>query len=183
MITRNRKIVWLFLILSWVSTSAMIVPETVEDNKGKVLFKIERSRDPDEIWYTINLNQNGSLNQDMPVKAFWVRKNENNKIEPLTRIQKRFGYGIRSLDSENSRDNEWHFQLAAYKNQIFILKRSADLHYRVFTLSGSKEIEVERIFVEFDGGSFLTPNIAEVKLTGVNLKTGKEITEILNSRK
>jgi len=171
------------LIISWFNTSAIVVPETFEENIGKILFKIERSRDPDEIWYTVNLNQNGSLNQDMPVKAFWVRKNENYKIEPLTRIQKRFGYGIRAVDSENSRNNEWQFQLAAYKNQIFILKRSADFQYKVFTLSGSKEIEVERIFVEFDGGSFLAPNIAEVKLTGIDLKTGREFTEIISSSK
>ena len=183
MIKRNRRIVWLFLIVSWFNTSAIIVPETVDENKRKILFKIERSRDPDEIWYALNLNQNGSLNQDMPVNVFWLRKNKNNKLEPLTRIQKRFGYGIRALDSEISRDNEWHFQLAAYKNQIFILKRSADFQYKVFTLSGSKEIEVERIFVEFDGGSFLAPNIAEVKLTGVDLKTGGEITEIISSSK
>ena len=183
MMTRNRKIVWIFLIVSWFNTSAIIVPETVEENRGKLLFRIERSRDPDEIWYTVNLNQNGALNEDMPVKAFWVRKNENKKIEPLTRIQKRFGYGIRTLDSENSKDNEWHFQLAAYKHKIFILKRSGDFDYKVFTLSGGKEIEVERIFVEFDGGGFLTPNIAEVKLTGIDLKTGREITEIISSSK
>ena len=183
MITRNRNIIWLFLIVSWFNTSAIVVPETDEENKGKILFKIERSRDPDEIWYTVNLNQNGSLNQDMPVNAFWVRKNDNNKTEPLTRIQKRFGYGIRVLDSENNRDNEWHFQIAAYKNKVFILKRSGDFQYKVFTLSRSREIEVERIFVEFDGGSFLAPNIAEVKLTGIDLKTGREITEIIGSSK
>ena len=183
MITRNRNIICLLLIASWFNTSAIDVPEALEENKGKILFKIERSRDPDEIWYTVNLNQNGSLNQDMPVKAFWVRKNDNNEIEPLTRIQKRFGYGIRAMDSENSRDNEWHFQLAAYKNQIFILKRSSDFQYKVFTLSEGKEIEVERIFVEFDGGSFLAPKISEVKLTGIDLNTGGEITEIISSSK
>jgi len=121
--TRNRNIICIFLIASWFNTSAIVVPEAVEENKGKILFKIERSRDSDEIWYTLNLNQNGSLNQDMPVKAFWVRKTENN------------------------------------------------------------EIEVERIFVEFDGGSFLAPSISEVKLTGIDLKTGGEISEIIGSSK
>ena len=183
MITRNRKIVFLLLMASWFNTSALVVPETLEENEGEILFRIERSRDPDEIWYTINLDHNGSLNEDRPVKAFWVRKKENNKIEPLTRIQKRFGYGIRAMESENRRDNEWHFQLAAYKNKVFILKRSGDSHYKVFTLSGGTEIEIERIFVEFDGGSFLAPKIAEVKLTGIDLKTGREITEIISSSK
>lgn len=166
-----------------LNTSAIDLPETTEESKGKILFKIERSRDPDEIWYTVNLNQNGSLNEDRPVKAFWVRKSENNKIEPLTRIQKRFGYGIRTVDSENSSDSEWHFQIAAYKNRVFILKKSGDSQYNVFTLSRSGEIEIDRIFVEFDGGSFLAPNITEVKLTGFDLKTGREITEVISASK
>lgn len=179
----NRKVIWFILIVSWFNISGFVVPETVGENELQLLFKIERSKDPDEIWYTPNLDQNGSLNQTIPVKAFWVKKTRSNKIEPLTRIQKRYAYGIKALDTGKTRDNEWHFRLAAYKNRTFILKRSPDFRYKVFTISGSREIVVERIYVKFDGGSFLAPNIAQVKLTGVDQLTGREITEIIDSGK
>ena len=119
----------------------------------------------------------------MPVIAFWVKKTENNKIEPLTRIQKRYGYGIKALETGNTRDNEWHFQIAAYPNRIFKLKKASANQYKVFTHFENKDIAVTRIFVEFDGGSFLIPSVSHVKLTGVDLNTGREITETMNSGK
>jgi len=180
---KNRTIIWLFVIVSCFNISAFIVPETLEEIEQQVLFKIERSKDPDEIWYTINVDQNGILNEKIPVKAFWVKKTENNKIEPLTPIQNRFAYGIKPLDSGNALDNEWHFQLAAYKNRLFILKRSPDNLYKVFTLSRNKEIVVERLYVEFDGGSFLSPKISHVELRGIDLKTDRKITETIYSGK
>ena len=179
----QKKIVWLFLIVSGFNISAFVVPETVEEKELQILFKIERSRDPDEIWYATNLNQNDSLIRDMPVIAFWVKKTENNKIEPLTRIQKRYGYGIKAVEPGDASDNEWHFQIAAYTNRIFKLKKASANQYKVFTHSGNKEIALTRIFVEFDGGSFLIPSVSHVRLTGVDLKTGREITETIDSGK
>ena len=166
----NTKLVLLFLMVSWLEVSA---------TEGQMLFRIERSKDADEIWYTTNLNSDGSLNQDMPIKVFWVKKTENNSVEPLTRIQKRFSYGIKAMDSVNSENGEWHFQLAAYRNRIFKLKRMASGQYRVFTGSGTKEIALTQIFVKFDGGSFMFPSIAYAKLIGIESQTGIEISEVI----
>jgi hypothetical protein len=166
----NSKLVLLFLLVSWLEVSA---------TEGQMLFKIERSKDSDEIWYTTNLNSDGSLNQDMPIKVFWVKKTEDNRVEPLTRIQKRFSYGIKAMDSVNSEGDEWHFQLAAYRNKIFKLKRMASGQYKVFTGSGTKEIALTQIFVKFDGGSFMFPSIAYAKLIGIESQSGIEISEVI----
>ena len=166
----NTKLVLLFLMLSGFEVSA---------TEGQMLFRIERSKDADEIWYTTNLNSDGSLNQDMPIKVFWVKKTENNRVEPLTRIQKRFSYGIKSMESANAEGDEWHFQLAAYQNRIFKLKRMADGQYKVFTASGTKEIALAQIFVKFDGGSFMFPSIAYAKLIGNESQSGIEISEVI----
>ena len=179
----NRELVFIILIGSWFNISAFIIPERFEEVEQQILFNIERSKDPDEIIYITNLDENGYLNQEFPVKALWLRKSENNMIEPLTRIQKRFAYGIKELDSGLAQSKEWHFQLAAYKNRTFILKRNPDNQYNVFTLSGNSEIAVKRIFIKFDGGSFLSPTISYVELNGVDILSGKEITETINSGK
>ncbi len=169
----------IFLFVSWFNLSAFEAPETKNRSESQILFKIERSKDPDEIWYTTNLNSDGSLNQDMPIKVFWVKKTENNLIEPLTRIQKRFSYGIKAMDPVDTESNEWHFQLAAYSDRIFKLKRMASGQYKVFTLSGSKEIALMQIFVKFDGGSFMVPSIAYAKLIGIEPQSGIEISEVI----
>ena len=170
-------------MVSWFDVSAFEAPEPRKKTERQILFKIERSKDADEIWYTTNLNSNGSLNQDMPIKVFWVRKTDNNRIEPLTLIQKRFSYGIKAMDSVNPEGSEWHFQLAAYNNRIFKLKRTASDHYKVFTRSGSKEIALTQIFVKFDGGSFMFPTIAYAVLKGVVPQTGRAIAEIITPEK
>jgi hypothetical protein len=176
---RITRIVVLFLFVSWFNISAIEAPETRKLTESQILFKIERSKDPDEIWYATNLNADGSLNQDMPIKVFWVKKTENNIIEPLTLIQKRFSYGIKAMDPVDTEGNEWHFQLAAYSNRIFKLKRMASGQYKVFTRSGTKEIALTQIFVKFDGGSFMFPSIAYAKLIGIEPQTGIEISEVI----
>ncbi len=176
---RKNRIVLLVLVISWFDVSGFDTCQTRNKTESQILFKIERSKDPDEIWYTTNLNSDGSLNQDMPIKVFWVKKTEHNIVKPLTLIQKRFSYGIKEMDSVDSVGNEWHFQLAAYRSRIFKLKRMAKGQFKVFTHSGAKEIALTRIFVKFDGGSFMFPTIAYAKLIGVEPQTGIEITEIV----
>ncbi len=175
----NKRIVVLFLIVSCINVSALEATNTMKITESQILFKIERSKDPDEIWYTTNLNSDGSLNQDMPIKVFWVKKTENNVVEPLTLIQKRFSYGIKAMNSVNNEGSEWHFQLAAYSDRIFKLKRMANGQYKVFTRSGTKEIALTQIFVKFDGGSFMLPSIAYAKLIGIEPQSGIEISEVI----
>ncbi len=179
MSTWSRNIVLSLLLVSWFNISAIEAPETKNINESQILFKIERSKDPDEIWYATNLNSDGSLNQDMPIKVFWVKKTENNIVEPLTLIQKRFSYGIKAMNSVDDEGNEWHFRLAAYSDRIFMLKRMVSDQYKVFTLSGTKEIALTQIFVKFDGGSFMFPSIAYAKLIGIETQTGIEISEVI----
>ncbi|MDF1576254.1 MAG: DUF4833 domain-containing protein [Bacteroidales bacterium] len=145
-----------------------------------LLFTIERSRDPDEIWYTVNTDQHGSVNPEMPVKVFWLKKSAGNRIEALTGIQKRFSYGIQSMELASSLGNAWRFRLEAYKNRVFTLKKGSGGHYRVYTLSEGREVEVKKLYVKFDGGSFLAPSIGYVQLTGIDPVTGKEIKEYYN---
>ena len=83
------------------------------------------------------------------------------------------------MNSVDDEGNEWHFRLAAYCDRIFKLKRMASDQYKVFTLSGTKEIALTQIFVKFDGGSFMFPSIAYAKLIGIETQTGIEISEVI----
>lgn len=138
------------------------------------LFKIGRSRDANEIVYDINIDKNGEPVRSDPINIYWVKKTNNNKVEPLTWIQKRFAYGLKILDPENS--NEWHFHFVSYSKQIFSLRQADSNQYKVFATIKNTELEVNRIFVQIDGGSFWVPTISYVKLIGIEHQTGEEIT-------
>jgi hypothetical protein len=59
----------------------------------------------------------------------------------------------------------------------------ANGQYKVFTGSGTNEIALTQIFVEFDGGSFMFPSIAYAKLIGIESQTGIEISEVISPDK
>jgi len=175
----KKIVVVLWLITIWVAFSSFYVSEKETEIKSQVLFKIARSRDTNEIWYALDFSQNGYLNQEHPIRAFWVKKTENYKIEPLTRIQNRYAYGIKMLDSRSHKANEWEFQFVSYAKQSFILRQTEGDLFKVYTRSNNKEIEVTRIFVQIDGGGFWVPSVPYVMLTGVDPHTGREITETI----
>ena len=153
------------------------------DEKG-LLFRIERSRDLDEVWYSVNMDRDGRLNKETPVKVYWVRKSEDNRMEPLTGIQRRFSYGIPAFEQQNPYTDEWVFKLAAYKNRFFTLKKADQAGaYKAFTQSAGKEVEILNMYIEFDGGSFLSPSVAYVELHGIDRSTGEQISEIINGTK
>lgn len=149
------------------------------DKENSYLFKISRNRDANEIWYEANLKSDGSLNQNSPIQVFWVKKADKGTIEPLTWIQNRYAYGIELLSKPNVHKGSIHFRFVSYANRTFELRPTKDNSYKVFTQSNNKEIEVNQIFVQIDGGSFWLPSIPYVQLKGIETVTGNQITELI----
>jgi len=52
--------------------------------------------------------------------------------------------------------------------------------YKVFAVSGENEVEVSRIFIQIDGGSFWLPAISKVELHGIEAATGNLAIETIN---
>ncbi len=180
---KSRIFLFVVVMLPFVTNSFAYEGNDPADEKG-LLFRIDRSRDLDEVWYSVNMDRNGRVNKETPVKVYWVRKSEDNRIEPLTVIQRRFSYGIPSFEQQNSYNDEWVFKLAAYKNRFFTLKKSEQAgSYKAFTQSAGREVEILNMYIEFDGGSFLAPSVAYVELHGIDRSTGEQISEIINGTK
>ena len=146
---------------------------------GILLFMIERSRDPDYLVYLLRTDTNGKMDEGAPVEVYWVKKTKNNLIEPLTRIQKRYGYGIEFVDEQAVAENEWLFRIAAFPEQIFILKQDADRNYRVYIQGTGGEIEVRRVFVNFSNNSFWNPEVSDVTLYGLEPGTGASYSQTI----
>ena len=174
------RILFVLLIVFGALPAEMNLQLYLFAQQEQVLFRIERSRDADEIWYTTNMNSLGKLETDIPIKAFWVRKTGDSEREALTRVQQKFGYGIKML--KPLVPNEWRFRIAAYKDELFILKKAKNNSYKVFTNLRKREIEVSLLYVEFSGGSYLAPKIAYVKLLGNDSETGSKVINIIKNR-
>jgi hypothetical protein len=167
------------LIISSLLTSGFFSPGIPDSNRESDLFRILRSRDANEIIYKIKFDQTGRPDRSDPIEIHWLKRTDNNKVEPLTRIQNRYAYGIRVLDIADKKD-EIYFKFVSYDKRTFVLKKNGENNYKVFTLSGEKEVEVSRIFIQIDGGSFWLPTISRVELHSKEPGSGKLAMETIN---
>jgi hypothetical protein len=140
------------------------------------LFSIGRSKDANEIFYSINLEKNNKLNIEEPIKVYWLKRTENNAIEPLTWVQNKFAYGIVYLTKS---DSYAKFRFAAYDNRVFELKKNKNNEFKVFTISENKEVEVNRIYIYITGGTFWIPEIPKVELFATISGTDKKLKETI----
>lgn len=147
-----------------------------ESDANKQLFSIGRSKDANEIFYSINLEKNNKLNIEEPIKVYWLKRIEKNSIEPLTWIQNKFAYGIVYLKKS---DSYAKFRFAAYDNRVFELKKNKNNEFKVFTISENKEVEVNRIYIYITGGTFWIPEIPKVELFATISGTDKKIKETI----
>lgn len=87
------------LILSGVTRTSFADGSEKDKN---YLFKIERSRDADVVFYEANLMEDGSLNQENPIIIYWKKFTTNGKTEPLTKVQNSLSYGLKFLEPKLS---------------------------------------------------------------------------------
>lgn len=151
--------------------------DTFPTPKGidNLLFYIQRDPNTNTICYTLNLNKNGELNTSNPINAFWIRYPEGGLKKDLNFIQRKFAYGI---TAKKNNDGTYDVRSVAYSKLPLILKKDSNGRYHVYTDIENKESFLERIFIRIgDGGTFWAPDVKYIELRGVEVKSGKKITE------
>lgn len=140
-----------------------------------MLFYIQRDPNINTAVYAINYLENGKINKSNPVKGYWIRYAEKGERKDFNYIQRRFAYGIESKILNNE---EFELQFAAYKKLPITLKKiDLDQKYHAFVNVNRKKIQVEKIFVRIEGGSFWLPNVKYAEVTGIDASSNKIITE------
>ena len=147
------------------------------EKKEEKLFKIQRSKDKNQIFYDLKLNKNGLLDKDEPINIYWIRTDEPNKKDPLSWIQQRYAYGLRYLEKT---EHQAKFQFVSYSKKELLLKKNKEGKFKVFTEYNGKWVELNRIFIQIDGGTFWFPKISRVELHSTDPLSKKEIIEIIH---
>ena len=159
-----------------VLTFGLLVVGFSSTTSSSSLFSIVRSKDANEIFYTINLDNSNKLNTENPINVYWLKRTENNKVEPLSWIQNKFAYGIVYLSKS---ENYAKFRFAAYDKRVFELKKNNHNEFKVYTISENKEVEVNRIYIYITGGTFWIPEIPKVELYATISETDKKMKETI----
>jgi len=146
-------------------------PKNIED----MVFYIQRDPNINTAIYAINYQENGKIDKSNPIKAYWIRYAEKGEKKDFSYIQRKFAYGIESKASNNE---EFELQFVSYKKLPLTLKKiDSDQKYHVFVNLNQKRIQVEKIFVRIEGGSFWLPNVKYAEVTGIDASSNKTVTE------
>lgn len=142
---------------------------------NNVLFNIERSRDASQIVYQLDVDEAGLLNTDEPIKAYWVRYKEDGRVEPITWIQKELSYGLKFTAVS---DSQATFHFACYNDKSLFLRNDFG-SYKVYAFSQGKFVEIERIYVHFNGGTDWLPTVEYVKIFSREVESKEVVEEII----
>jgi phosphatidylglycerophosphate synthase len=138
------------------------------------LFYMQRDPNTNTIICELNL-ANGTIVKDQPVKVYWIRYDEGGKKQELSYIQKKFAYGIQSKAMGN---DEFELRFVSYKKfPLYLRKSSKDNKYHVYATVNNKKMQLDRIFVRIDGGSFWIPNVKYVELKGSSTENSATLSE------
>jgi len=144
-------------------------------NIDNMLFYIQRDPNINTAIYTLNYQENGKIDKSNPIKAYWIRYAEKGVKKDFTYVQRKFAYGIESKALINE---EFELQFVSYKKLPLTLKKTdSDQKYHVFVNVNQKKIQVEKIFVRIEGGSFWLPNVKYAEVTGIDISSNKIVTE------
>lgn len=141
----------------------------------KQLFFLQRTTNTNTIVCELNY-ANGIVDKDDPIHVFWIRYGEKGQSEDLNYVQRKFAYGI---NSKEIGANKYELNFVSYKKYKMYLMMSADNQYHVYTTINKKQAILTRIYIQIKGGSFWSPNIEYVELTGVDPSTNLPVKERL----
>ena len=140
------------------------------------LFYLQRDPNTNSIICQLNVDKHGEVVKDKPVNVFWIRYADKGEKKELSYIQRKFAYGIISKDLGNG---QFELRFTSHKKLPMYLSKSVlDKKYHVYATINDKKMELERIFLRIDGGSFWFPNVKYVEIKGRDASVpSKQITE------
>lgn len=147
----------------------------IPNNIPNKLFYMQRDPNTNTIICELNLASNGTIVKEQPVKVYWIRYDDDGRKQELSYIQKKFAYGIQSKALGN---DEYELRFVSYKKfPLYLRKSNKDNKYHVYATVNNKKMQLDRIFVRIDGGSFWIPNVKYVEMKGASTENASQLLE------
>lgn len=176
---RSKIILTLLVLVSALAlaTEQFFANYPVPPETENSLFYIQRSKNTNAIVYDANVNSEGTLNPEEPIKIYWIRYATDGTKEPLSFIQQKYAYGL-TAKPYPGKPGQYVLTFNAYnKKQLYLLKNSNNKHYSAYTLINGHYAQLKKIYIKVSGGSFWFPNIDYIDIIGKDIATQKPINE------
>lgn len=130
----------------------------------KQLFFLQRTPNTNTIVCELKY-KDGIVDKADPIHVFWIRYQEKGQKEDLSFIQRKFAYGVKAKEIGT---NKYELNFVSYKKYKMFLMLGADNEYHVYTSINQKQVILNRIYIEIKGGTFWSPKVEYVELTGID---------------
>ncbi|HEX8427053.1 DUF4833 domain-containing protein [Hymenobacter sp.] len=164
---------------SWSATFPLPDPTfPVPKGIANQLFYLQRDPNTNTVIYQLNVNGAGKLDEDEPIRIFWIRYGEQGQRQNLDFIQRKFAYGV---NAKKLAPEKYELKFFAYgKIRFYLMRSSTDKAFHVYTTVANQQMVLDRIFLRIEGGTFWVPNVKYVELTGWNPTTREPIVRRFN---
>lgn len=156
-------------IVSFAQPAGFPTPPATVDQ----LFYLQRTPNTNTIICDLNL-KNGKLDEDEPVHVYWIRYTEKSQKAELNFIQRKFAYGLKS---KKIRDDAFEIYFVSYKKFKMYVMPGPDGKYHAYASINSKQAVLHKIYIHINGGTFWSPNVEYVDVTGTDPSTGQIVKE------
>jgi phosphatidylglycerophosphate synthase len=142
---------------------------------GNSLFYLQRTPNINTVIYELN-QTNGMPDKDEPIRIQWIRYTDKRQRADLSWIQRRFAYGLKEKDMGNG---TYELRFFAFKKvPLYLKKWSVDNKQHVFVDISGRQAILNRVYLRIDpGGTFWSPNVRYLEVTGVDTENGKELVQ------
>lgn len=154
------------------------VPFPVPSGIANQLFYLQRDPNINTVIYQLNVSSAGRLDEEEPIRVFWIRYADQGEVKDLSFIQRKFAYG---LSAKRMAPDKYELKFAAYdKVRFFLMKSAVDKAFHVYATIANKQIVLERVFLRIEGGTFWVPNVKYIEFKGWNAATREPVVERIN---
>lgn len=160
------KTAFTFLLLFLYFTVSIAQDGYPKPTAKDIIFYIQHNKSKNTYTYQPNYSNIGKLDEKNPLIIKRQLFEKNGEIKPLTAIQKRYAYGIKSSKIDK---NNFDIRLVSYPRQKLLLKVDENHEPYIETVINGKTIIVKRLFIkQKEGTSGLNTKIDYIIFEGVD---------------
>jgi hypothetical protein len=169
------RAVMVMCAVAWLSMAAL--PHTdypVPPRTKQLLFYVQNSTNINTVIYDVNAVK-GVIESDEPVKIYWLRFADHNKLRPLNYLEKTFAYGLKSEAQQNGRVKATFLARKEKQLEVYIDEQG---QATALTTINAKMAKLTRLFVQVSEDGWW-PKVSYVEFFGIDVQTNLPVYEKL----
>ncbi len=165
-----------FTLLYFFSNILMLFAQNIQYPVPKtknMLFYIQRNHNENAIVYDAKFDNNGQLDTDKPIDAYWIRFQEQGQRMELRSFEKWMAYGVSCKKSDNP-DYDYRVYLSASKKLTLWLKQTAPFKAEIIAEVKDKKMILKHMYATADESGWI-PKILYGEFFGLDRQTGEKV--------